>query len=326
MMGSRAKAGDLSGLKLREPRALKGLPGARYSERMKWLAAALVLMTACTKTPPVDPAHVAEIDAWHAKRVERLRSPTGWLTLVGLFWLEEGENRFGSAADNDLAFPAGTPPRIGVFVRAGEDVRVRAEPGAALTTGGAKVAEMALASDATGEPTVLDLGTLSFFVIKRGDRIGVRVRDREHPARKSFAGIERFPVDPSWRVETRFEPYDPPKRIPVPNIIGGTFDEKCPGALVFEHGGAALRIDAVLEEGSDELFLIFGDLTNGLETYGAGRFIYTPLPKDGRVTVDFNKAYNPPCAFTPYATCPLPPPQNRLAARVEAGEKKYGGH
>jgi len=186
---------------------------------------------------------------------------------------------------------------------------------------------MALRSDAEGEPTLLRRGSVSFYLIKRGERLGVRVKDSRSPALLAFHGIDSYPIQLKWRVDARFEAYPAGKTIPVPNILGSVEQEKSPGAVVFDFEGREFRIDAVTESGTEDLFLIFGDQTNGVETYGGGRFLYAaPADKNGRVVLDFNKAYNPPCVFTPYATCPLPPPQNRLAIRVEAGEKKFGSH
>jgi uncharacterized protein (DUF1684 family) len=181
-----------------------------------------------------------------------------------------------------------------------------------------------MVSDADGVPTVIEVGPLRFFVIRRGDQHGVRIRDRESEARKNFHGIDYYPIDPKWRVNAQFEPYSPTKKIPITNVVGMTEDMESPGALVFEVDGKTMRLDPVLEEGTDELFIIFGDTTNGRETYGGGRYLYAPKPgADQRTTVDFNKSYNPPCVFTDFATCPLPPSQNKLAVAVTAGEKKY---
>jgi len=174
---------------------------------------------------------------------------------------------------------------------------------------------------------LLELRTIQFHLIRRGDRLGVRSKDSESPVRTEFRGIEHYPASWEWRVEGRFEPYEPPKHVPVPTVLGTVDDELSPGAVVFEAEGRTLRLDVL--EGADEheVFVIFGDTTNGTETYGGGRFLYADLEPGGRLVLDFNKAYNPPCAFTPYATCPLPPKQNRLPLAIRAGEKKYGeGH
>ncbi len=287
------------------------------------LAASLALAGGCMRDE-----YTKSIDAWHETRLARLRAPDGWLSLVGLVWLREGENRAGSAASNDLVFPPKAPAEIGTFVRHGRAVEVHAAPGVPLTLADGKpLASPVLKSDAGGEPTKLRLGSLVFFVIERGDRVGLRVRDEDSPLSTSFGGIERFPVDRRWRVEGRFEPYEPERTLEVSTVIGTVEPSPSPGAVVFEIGGRRLRLDTVEEEGESDLFVVFADATSGKETYGAGRFLYVPRPgPDGRVVVDFNRAYNPPCAFTPFATCPLPPPQNRLPVRIEAGEKKVAGH
>lgn len=285
----------------------------------------LVLMS-FGSPPPSDTTYRAEIEAWRAKRIEGLRRPDGWLTLAGLFWLEDGENRLGSDPSNRVILPAAAPKFLGVILLSRGAVSVRANPGVGLTCDEKPVIAMPLQTDALGEPTVLKHGTVSFYVIVRGKRFAVRVKDSQSPERLGFHGIDSYPIDRRWRLEARFEPYDPPKPIPIPNVLGTVENENSPGAVVFDFGGRSYRLDAVTESGTDELFLIFGDQTNGTQTYGAGRFLYAAAPAGGKTAVDFNEAYNPPCAFTPYATCPLPPAQNRLPIRIEAGEKKYGEH
>lgn len=273
-------------------------------------------------------AHRAEVERWRAQRLERLRRDDGWLTLVGLYWLEPGENRFGTDRANQLVFPEGTAPGyLGSLQLDGGEVRVRVAPGAEVTHEGKPVREMALQSDAAGSPTILQHGSLKFNVIKRGERFGIRLKDSKAKALREFQGMDNFPIDPAWRLTARFEPYAPPRTITVPNVTGQPTQETVPGAIVFERNGKSFRLEPVAEEGSEELFIIFGDQTNGHETYGAGRFVYAPQPDAaGKVVLDFNRAYNPPCVFTPYATCPLPPPQNKLALRIEAGEKTFGEH
>jgi len=270
-------------------------------------------------------AHRAEWESWRSKRLESLRNPNSWLTLVGLFWLEEGENPFGSDPSNRIVFPAGkAPARMGSIQLRNGSVSVGVDPRVEVTHEGKNITQMKLQTDAGGaEPTILSSGTLAFYVIQRGRRLAVRVKDSESQARRTFNGIEAFPYDERLRVEARFEPYDPPRSIPVPNVLGAIELEKSPGALAFEWKGKTYRLDPVLEEGETDLFVIFGDATNGEETYGGGRFLYSKPAAGGKTTLDFNKAYNPPCVFTPYATCPLPPKQNRLPFRIEAGEKNY---
>ena len=272
--------------------------------------------------------HRAEVERWKAQRFERLRRDDGWLTLVGLYWLEPGENRFGTDRGNAVVFPQGSAPGyLGSFDLKDGQVRVRVAPGAEVTQQGEPVREMVLQSDAAGSPTILQHGTLKFHAIQRGARFGIRLKDSQSKALREFQGMDYFPIDPSWRVTARFEPYAPPRTITVPNVTGEATQEVVPGAIAFERNGKTFRLEPVAEEGSEELFIIFGDQTNGHETYGAGRFLYAPQPDAaGNVVLDFNRAYNPPCVFTPYATCPLPPPQNKLPLRIEAGEKSYGEH
>lgn len=292
------------------------------------LAAALMLAGLAASNPLDVSAHRAEIEKWREKRMASLRREDGWLTLVGLVWLEPGENTLGSGRSNRIVLPEGAAPeRMGSIVLSGGNATARILPGVDVTHQDRSVTSIELQSDADGEPTVLKHGRISFYLIKRGERLGVRVKDSRNPALLSFHGIEAFPVDLRWRFEARFQSYEAGKKIRVPNILGTVGEETSPGAVVFDLGGRTYRLDAVKESGTEDLFLIFGDQTNGEQTYGGGRFLYAAPPdKQGRVVVDFNKAYNPPCVFTPYATCPLPPTQNRLPIRVEAGEKRYGNH
>lgn len=270
----------------------------------------------------------AEIENWRAARIRRLTADDGWLSVVGLWWLEEGENPVGSDRTSRVSLPAErAPARLGTIRLTQGKAQFTVAPGVQVSHDEKPVTTIGLASDVDGDATVLEHGTLSFYLIRRGERLGVRVKDSAAPARKAFHGIDSYRVDPRWRLPARFVPYQPKKSIPIPNVLGTFTQEPSPGAVAFTIGGKEYRIDAVDEEGEDDLFLIFGDRTNGTGTYGAGRFLYAPRPgPDGKTVVDFNKAYNPPCAFTPYATCPLPPPQNRLPVPVEAGEKRYGKH
>ena len=272
-------------------------------------------------------AERASIAQWRAQRLASLTSATGWLSLAGLFWLRQGENTFGRAASNALVLehPALTDT-VGSFVLTDRSVRFVARAGSAVTHDGQPVTALDLESDAKGSPTVLQSGSLQFFVIERAGNLGVRVRDIDSPRRRNFLGLEYFPISPQWIFNARFEPYEPPRHIKIVNILGMEEEMECPGAIVFRKDGRPWRLDTVLEEpGAQQLFVMLADGTSGRETYGAGRFMYLSLPLNGKTVVDFNKAYNPPCAFNDFATCPLPPPQNRLRLRIEAGEKKYSG-
>jgi uncharacterized protein len=267
-----------------------------------------------------------EIEAWRAERLQNLTSETGWLTLAGLHHLEPGDHVLGSGREADIGLPAAAPARLGTLHVTDGTVELEIDPGVTVTVEGTAVASPAAAFDAEGQAPLFEVGAVNFFVIQRGELLLLRVRDRESPDRLHFAGIESFPIDPTYRFAARFDPYQPLKQIPIANIIGMVSDTSCPGAVVFERDGETYRLDAIAEPGDEELFLIFGDLTSGHETYGAGRYMYVKAPDaEGRIDLDFNKAYNPPCAFTPFATCPLPPRQNRLGFRIEAGEKNFGG-
>jgi uncharacterized protein (DUF1684 family) len=272
-------------------------------------------------------AYRREVESWYQRRLRSLKRPEGYLSLVGLFPLGGGENRFGSAADNDLVFPSKAPSRAGAFVVEDGTVRVEVNPGVEITEDGAPVTSGRLKTDSGGEPTVLAMGSLRFYVIDRSGDLYVRLKDRDSELLKHFDGIDRFPVSAAWRIQGRLEPYNPPRRILVPNVLGGEFEELCPGRVVFQVAGDTLSLEPA-SASNGRLFFVFGDGTSGLETYGGGRFLVADPPaEDGTVILDFNKAYNPPCAFTPFATCPLPPDANHLAVRVEAGEKKWGeGH
>jgi uncharacterized protein (DUF1684 family) len=296
---------------------------------------ALAAMLAAARAPAAvaagpqvtDEAEHAAISAWRARRTDSLTSDTGWLTLAGLFWLKPGDNTFGRAASNALILDnAALADTAGSFVLSGDSVRFVARPGGGVTHDGQPVATLDLTSDAHGEPTVLASGALRFFVIERAGNVGVRVRDLNNPHRLNFQGLTYFPVSSAWVFNARFEPYQPAHHIRITNILGMEEDDESPGAVVFVMDGRQWRLDTVLEEpGDTQLFIMFADATSGHETYGAGRFLYIPLPVNGTAVVDFNTAFNPPCALNDFATCPLPPSQNRLKLKVTAGEKKYAG-
>jgi uncharacterized protein len=263
--------------------------------------------------------HAAIVEAWRAERYAALRREIGWLTLAGLGWLREGVNTAGSAADADVTLPAG-PERAGTFTVTSEGVAADG----AFEHDGAPVRGLRLQSDEEAdEPTMLSLGSLRLCLIERGGRFAIRTWDVDAPARRTFEGIDHWPVDPRWRIRARWEP-TPDRTVPVPDVLGTVGSKESPGDVVFEMDGATHRLQALRGGPTGELWLIFGDATNTSETYGGGRFLYTQAPdEDGTVVVDFNRAYNPPCVFNPFATCPLPWPENRLELRVEAGEKSF---
>ena len=263
-----------------------------------------------------DATHRAEVEAWRQGRYAALRRDLGWLTLSGLGWLKPGINRIGSDADADVTLPSG-PPQAGTITL--NDAEVVAD--GAFTHGGAPVSGLRMTNDQEGEPTMLELGALRLCVIERGGRLAVRTWDPEAPARREFNGIGHWPVDPAWRLAARFEA-TPGRMLRVPEAHGIADEQLSPGGVAFEIEGVTHRLEALSGGGSGELWLVFGDLTNGHETYGGGRFLYSGAPDaGGGVLVDFNRSYNPPCVFSPFATCPLPWPANRLPIRIEAGER-----
>lgn len=268
------------------------------------------------------------IESWIEWREERLMRPDGYLSVVGLYWLQDGENTFGSDPSRDIVFPDSAPRSIGYFDMTGGKVTVTVDPTVGVRHEGSAARTLTLLNDRDERgPTILEMGTLSWYVIARGDRLLVRLRDSESKLHRSFAGLERFAIDERWRIDGALETYTPDKYIPIDDTIGLTTNRRVFGAIVFEIDGEPYRLDALGKRDAEQLFVIFADGTSGLETYGGGRFLYTDAPdSDGRITIDFNKAYNPPCAFNDYTTCPLPPHQNRLPIRVTAGEKRYKKH
>jgi uncharacterized protein len=266
--------------------------------------------------------YIATITEERQARAENLLTDTGWFTLAGLFWLQEGENRFGTAPSNEIVFPVGTAPEIaGYFYHAAGQTEVRVAPGVAVTANGAEVTVLPLQSDVSGKPDYLYLGNLIMLLLQRGDRYAIRLFDKEHAARRDFRGLQWYPVELEYRITAEFVPYALPKMLPIVEVTGHAYEAASPGRARFTWQGQEFHLDA--QTRGDRLFYNFRDGTNGDTTYGAGRFLYSDAPHNGMVVLDFNLATNPFCAYTPYATCPLPPPDNRLPFRIEAGEKIY---
>lgn len=264
--------------------------------------------------------YLKSMEAWKMKRVESLKK--NWISLSGLFELREGENSFGSAVSNDLVFPGtDVPEQIGTFTLSDGHVRVRIRPGINVVHNGESVHEMDMTKDIDGGPTILQIGSLSFYVIQRVDKIYIRLKDSKNPNISKFKGIEYFPTDLKWRQIARFEPHITEKIIRTTTTAGDPSEIISTGAMGFTIDGKYYRLD-VWPIGQERYQTIFADGTSGNKTYGAGRFVVIEKPGDGNnYLIDFNKAYNPPCAFTEFATCPLPPPQNRLEIEILAGEK-----
>lgn len=264
-----------------------------------------------------------QIEDWHQRRIASLKAADGWINLAGLYWLAEGKNSFGSARDNQIVFPDGSlPDHAGFLERRGNLVILHVDSPGLILVNGSPVREAVVFSSDASVAATMSFRHWKWVIIQREDKIGIRLRNLESPLLQKFQHIDYFPIDSVWKHEARLVKPAYPRTIAITNVLGQTTLQPSPGKLFFDIRGVTYSLDA-LEEG-EELFVIFGDDTNGLSTYPSGRFLYAEKPgPDGKTTLDFNKAFNPPCAFTPYATCPLPPPQNRLPVAVTAGEKNF---
>ncbi len=293
------------------------------------LAIVATLAAGCRQRIAPDPAYIEAHERWRAARVAELTSKEGWLTVVGLHWLDPGPNAFGTAPANQVVLHgAAVAPVAGTF-DLGEDgvVTIRTGPEAGVTVGGETVTERALRPDRSGRPEIVALGSLRLHVIERAGRFAIRVKDLDSPARRDFKGIPSFPPDLAYRAEGIYEPYATPREVQVPSTHGPAQTMLAGGVIRFRIAGRELALEPFVSAADDpEFFIVFRDATAGVETYGAGRFLAATAPAAGSrsVVLDFNRATNPPCAFTPHATCPLPPPGNVLHIRIEAGEKLPG--
>lgn len=292
-----------------------------------------ICAAAADSPPPDNAAWGKDLQAWRDARAQRLSGPEGWMSLTGLEPIAAGSNAFGGAEDNPIHLKGQVPAHVGVLQRDGDTVKLLPPAGGAFPVGfqvDGKPAQagQVLSSD-EDQPSRLSTGTLVFFVIHRADRYYLRIKDSQAPTRVKFQHLNWYEPDPGYRVTARWIPYNPPKSLPVASIIGTTDQMPVPGAAEFQIGGQTYRLEPVLEEpGATQLFFILHDTTSPSTSYGAGRFLYADFPdhgldKPGTLVLDFNRLYNPPCAFTPYATCPLPPKQNWLKVALPVGEKKY---
>lgn len=282
----------------------------------------LMLLACATASEPRD------WKKWKAKRLESVAGTNGWTTLIAREWLPEGRSGLGSGPTNAIRVPAGRGAEsMGVFTRLSRVVRFEAADGVQATVSGKPAQSIQMVSDTNAVPTKLLIGGLAIQLIERGEKFGIRIRDPQSAARRHFKGLQTFAYDPMWRIEGRFEAFPLLKTLEVSDVIGGTQRFPSPGALVFQAAGQACRLDVAVEPDEEDYFVMFKDRTAGDETYGAGRFLYVSKPgPDGRVVIDFNKAYTPPCGFTSFATCPLPPRQNVLTFPIRAGERRPMDH
>jgi uncharacterized protein (DUF1684 family) len=273
-------------------------------------------------------AYKKSVDAWHDMRIAYLKKPDGWLNLEGLFWLKKGKNSFGSDAKADCHYDnKNFPSMLGNFIYQGDSVIWENGSKALIDINKVKVTpgmEYKVFDDYE-KAAVMDWKQFSWVVIKREDKVGIRFRNLKAKTLLDFKGIARFPIQKKWHFKAKLvQPVQ--DFLMITNVLGQTVSSKNAGKLIFEKDGETFSLD-VIDENGPTLFIVFADETSGKSTYGAGRFIDIPRPdKDGNTSIDFNNAYNPPCAFTAFATCPLPPKQNRLSIAIEAGEKNYGHH
>ena len=296
-----------------------------------WIAAALlvllnrIVVPAQTQlSPGFDENYQQQFSKWQVALEQERREQ--WLTLAGLFWLKTGENPFGSAANNAIVFPENSAAHAGVLMLAGKIVTVRFAPDVRAMVDGKLVPSAKLEADISGHPTMVEMGNLKFEVIQRGDRVGIRLWDKERAEAREYRGGTFFPLSSRYRTTASWVAYDKPRMIQVPNVLGDSNEMPAPGEIVAQIGGQAIRLVAISGDPAKGFFLVFSDPTRKSETYPAGRFLETGPVKDGKVALDFNYAYNPPCALTPYATCPLPPQQNQLTVPIPAGEKYDRSH
>ena len=297
------------------------------------MPACIAALLALLLVAPADDTYLAELAQWREGRAVSLVREDGWLALVGLHWLDrDTRTRIGAAADNDIVV-AGLPDHFGSFTFARDSWALELEPGMTARTRGddgpALQGRIAMLSDRAAAAagvaaTRIQGGSAHWLLIERGGRTGLRIWDTQAPTRSGFKGLTWFDVDPAWRLEGRWVAHDPPRTIEVATVLNTVEPMRNPGAVHFERDGKTFVLEALAEPGDEQLFFIFADRSNRRDTYGAGRYLYAALPdSEGRVILDFNRAYNPPCAYTAWATCPLPPPENRLDLPVTAGERRY---
>ncbi len=270
-----------------------------------------------------DAAYQQSFDKWKAELTDDRKQ--NWVSLAGLFWLKPGENKFGTDAKNDIVFPKG-PAYAGSFFLTGKDVTVKLAPGVHVTVAGKPLAVSKLEPDTSGHPTVLDMGSLRFLVIVRGERVGIRLKDTESDAARNFRGLTFFPLDMNYRVTAKFEPSVGKKTVDVPSVLGDINATPVAGTVVFQLNGQELRLTDLGGDPAQGLFFVFSDPTSKTDTYPGGRFLDTEPVVNGTVVLDFNRAHSPPCALTPYATCPLAPKENHLQVAIPVGEKYDHAH
>lgn len=288
----------------------------------------LMLSASCNRSAPViqdRESYVESIRQWQQERLAGLKARDGWLNLAGIYWLKEGEQTIGSDPSNDHVFPERAPAFIASLTLEGESVHIRVNDGLELYYENVMIQELDLGPDSSGDPSYITHGDFAWYIMKRHHSLAIRLRDYRNPAIAALDHIPSYPIDPDYVVEAELNAFDKARILTVPTPFQDyTQDYECPGVLEFWLKGEKLTL---LPFSSGEgYFIIFSDETTALDTYGGGRFMYVYPDSSGRIILDFNKAYNPPCAITPFAACPMPPPENHLPVRIEAGEKILEGH
>jgi len=292
------------------------------------ISALLMLISACNRPAPViqdTSSYIESVELWQQERLEGLKAKDGWLNLAGIYWLKEGEQSFGSDSANDIVFPEKAHAFMGTLTLSDEQVHIKAKDEVELYYKNERVDELDLSYDSTGKPDYLTHGDLAWYIMKRHKSLAIRLRDYQHPAIDALDHIPSYPIDPDYVVEATLEAFEDPKTITVNTPFQDyTQDYLCPGELHFRLKGERLKLLPFTS--GEGYFMIISDETSAIETYGGGRFMYAYPDSTGRILLDFNKAYNPPCAVTPFAACPMPPKENHLLLKIEAGEKTFQGH
>ena len=283
----------------------------------------LVILGGCNAADPVitdEVTYVETIHEWQHQRIERLKSKNGWLNLAGLFWIDEGENSFGSDPENDIVIPEKADRFCGTLTLKEGEVVLKVKEGVTISIGDSLVTQLILEDDHSDNTTILEQGDLAWYIVKRGDKFGIRMRDYKHPRIDKLNHIPSYPIQTNYVVEATLKSFDKPRTMVVATPVEGFTEEyQCPGELHFKINKEELVLYPFTS--GEGYFLVIADETTGIDTYGAGRFMYSMPDSTGRIILDFNKAYNPPCAFSPFATCPMPPKENFLPVAIEAGEK-----
>ncbi len=290
--------------------------------RIALASASLFLMSAWLNAVAGDERYRSEVERWRQKRERDLKADDGWLSVSGLFWLRPGETRIGSDPSNDILLPAHAPASVGTVTLAESRTVFQAAPGVTVSRNGRPFTEGELHSDADSAPDTLAVGDVKLILLKRGDRYAIRLKDNQSPLRTTFAGLRWFPVRDEWRIQAKFVPFPTKTNLVMETIVGCSEETESPGYVTFERDGKAYKLQAAGQK-NGSLWFVFRDRTSGRTTAGGARQLYADAPQGDTVILDFNKAANLPCAYIPYATCPLAPPQNRLGLAIEAGERMY---